>query len=800
MSLPHWDEDTILKYKGRWNALNGVPPASEEDSGDKRVDIQPQETAPKGGAEPNVPDEAQSEFMEMVQRKMEEQTEPESAGDGLSRSLQYDSLDEGLSHLLYTQPENPPTPRLIRHLDGEENRRSLYHEVYISKKKGGTRTLSVPEDPLKWVQRSLLLVLTHLFPRHKCAHGFERGKSIVTHAGQHVGRKQVYTVDIEEFFPSITRDRVFGMLKAYPIEASTPVARYLANLTTYKGALPQGAPTSPILANILCRRLDSRLFKWARQNGYTYSRYADDLTFSTNKASVPEGDRAFIDKVLLEEGFEVNEEKKRLMPNYKRQMVTGLVVNEKLNLPREKLRGIRALLHNIKEHGWQSQVDRGTLFDDGSVWREYITGQLDLSTFHKKQKAQRESHLLVNPSAQLTGVQSVDDLRRTLRGKIEFVGAVRGREDDMYQRMLNTFQDLAERLEQYRKEQSAGSDEFRERQESESSPSKETAQSIDAETVNHYKQLRDWLRDEDLSHNQLREKLGDWKDHSLEIAWFLDRTGVNTPEDKFRREALKIAYSLDTSPALTAKFFKEFNKDESFRGLLHDPSTISVSPGKLLGACRQALESHALPNGLNEDTDQLLRRCESWVEASEGAHPWNGLREEALLPYKRRIRFKVKEGEDLTERLKTTKENLEKEFGCKIIFPRRGKEFYTHIPSILPPIQILLRSMAEHTQTDRIFLEVSKEETGDFDEVIVTIRDEGSKVTGPPDLADLFSGDTRRALYSQTEEHGLRGYARWTFRAPFAGGEAYEFDVMSNDRSEVKGGISGVSHRLTFYQ
>jgi hypothetical protein len=95
---------------------------------------------------------------------------------------------------------------------------------------------------------------------------------------------------------------------------------------------------------------------------------------------------------------------------------------------------------------------------------------------------------------------------------------------------------------------------------------------------------------------------------------------------------------------------------------------------------------------------------------------------------------------------------------------------------------------------------VSKEETGDFDEVIVTIRDEGSKVTGPPDLADLFSGDTRRALYSQTEEHGLRGYARWTFRAPFAGGEAYEFDVMSNDRSEVKGGISGVSHRLTFYQ
>jgi hypothetical protein len=481
-------------------------------------------------------------------------------------------------------------------------------------------------------------------------------------------------------------------------------------------------------------------------------------------------------------------------------MVTGLVVNEKLNLPREKLRGIRALLHNVKEHGWQSQVDRGTLFDDGSAWREYITGQLDLSAFHQKQKVQRENHLLVNPSAQLASVKSVDDLRHTLRGRIEFVGAVRGREDDMYQRMHKTFQDLAERLEQYRKKQEAGSDEFRERQESESSPSKETAQSIDAETVNHYKQLRDWLRDEDLSYNQLREKLGDWKGHSLEVAWFLDRTGSDTPEETFRREALKIAYSLDTSPALTAKFFKEFNKDESFRGLLHDPSTLSVSPGKLLGACRQALESHALPNGLKEDTEQLLARSESWVEANEGAHPWNGLREEVLLPYKRRIQFKVKKEEDITERLRDTKEQLEKEFGCKISFPRRGKEFYTHIPSILPPIQILLRSMAEHTEADTIFLEVSKEDTGGFDEAIITIRDEGSKVTGPSNLEDLFSGDTRRALYSQTEEHGLRGYARWTFRAPFENGEAYEFDVMSNDRSEVKGDISGVSHRLTFYQ
>lgn len=800
MSLPRWDEDTILNYKGRWKALNGVSTSDKEEKEESNSNLSEGDRTSEAGTGPNASDVARSEFAKMMQRKIEEQPEPADPEevDGLSKPLHYDSLDEGLSHLLYTQPDNPPPPRLIRYLDGQKNRRALYHEIDIPKKQGGIRTLSVPEDPIKWVQRSLLLVLTHLFPRHKCAHGFERGKSIVTHARQHVGRQYVYTVDIQNFFPSITRGRVFGMLQAYPMGASEPVARYIANLTTYKGALPQGAPTSPILANLLCRRLDSRLFKWARENGYVYSRYADDLTFSTNQDSVPKSDRALIDKIIKDEGFEVNEKKKRLMPYYKRQMVTGLIVNEKLNLPREKLRGLRALLHNIKEHGWQSQVNRETLFDDAENWRQYVTGQFDRSTFHKLAKRQREKHLLVSPAAALHKVKSVQELRRTLRGKIEFVGAVRGEEDDTYQRLLTTFQDLTARLDEHRDEQKSGSKKFRRRQEEES------AQGIDQESVgdetSHYKRLQDWLRDEELSHNELREKLGEWREHSLEVGWFLDRTGPNTSREDFRQEAKRIAYRLDTSPAGTARFFKEFKKDDSFRGLLHEPESISVDPPRLLGACREALDTYTIPNGLADATDRLLNRCEGWIEANEGDHPWNGLRDEVLLPYKTDTRFRVKPKEDLTKRLEKQKETLESEFDCQLKFPPRGSDFHTYIPDVLPSLKVLLRSMAEHTEADAVHLAVEKRETGGFDEFILKIWDEGSKIAGPTSLDDLFSGDTRRALYSQTDSHGLRGYARWTLTAPFDTGEKYQFDVMNNRREEVKRDVSGVSHRLVFYQ
>lgn len=281
-----------------------------------------------------------------------------------------------------SQSSSQITAPLIRKIQPSAQRASMYETFELPKRRGGTRTISSPNQPVQFLQHSFLQVCTHLFPRHDCVHGFERGRSHVSNAARHVNKRWVYTLDIENFFPTIHWGRVYGMLQVYPIHASPDVARILTNLCTNDGCLPQGAPTSPILSNLLCRKLDSRLFRWARENGYTYTRYADDLTFSTNQDQFLEGDRAFIKEILSDEGFAVNSEKERLMPSHTRQMVTGLIVNEKLNLPKEFLRGLRALLHNVEKYGWYSQAQRQKwLFDSKQEWLRYRTQNLSFDEF-----------------------------------------------------------------------------------------------------------------------------------------------------------------------------------------------------------------------------------------------------------------------------------------------------------------------------------------------------------------------------------------------------------------------------------
>jgi len=191
----------------------------------------------------------------------------------------YDGVNEILSVASET-PSRVTTP-LIRKIQPSGQRASMYETFELPKRRGGTRTISSPNQPIQFLQHSFLRVCTYLFPRHDCAYGFERGRSHISNAAQHVDREWVYSLDIENFFPTIHWGRVYGMLQTHPVHASSDVARILANLCTNDGCLPQGAPTSPILSNLLCRKLDSRLFRWAQENGYTYTRYADDLTLST---------------------------------------------------------------------------------------------------------------------------------------------------------------------------------------------------------------------------------------------------------------------------------------------------------------------------------------------------------------------------------------------------------------------------------------------------------------------------------------------------------------------------------------
>jgi RNA-directed DNA polymerase len=244
---------------------------------------------------------------------------------------------------------------------------AAYARFSIPKRAGGERTICAPRAPLKRVQRVILAVWLSRLPAHPACHGFVAGRSTVSNAAPHVGARTLLKTDIEAFFPTIHYHRVEGLFRLYG--ANPRVAALLAGLTTcrpvlddgvvsWPGLLPQGAPTSPAIANLVCGRLDARMAGLARSAGAAYTRYADDLTFSFPPGEPRDVGRFFwwANAILQQEGFNENVQKRRVLRSTQRQQVTGVVVNEAVHLPREDRRRFRATLSNCERHGLASQA------------------------------------------------------------------------------------------------------------------------------------------------------------------------------------------------------------------------------------------------------------------------------------------------------------------------------------------------------------------------------------------------------------------------------------------------------------
>ncbi|HUP11220.1 MAG TPA: reverse transcriptase family protein, partial [Niastella sp.] len=242
---------------------------------------------------------------------------------------------------------------------------SHYRKFYIAKKSGGRRLISAPMPRLKHVQYWILENILNKVAVHPAVHGFALQRSIISNAQPHVAKEVVVNVDVKDFFPSVHYKRVKGLLQQ--LGYSEKIAVILALLCTeavteevaidgrnyfvQKGnrVLPQGAPTSPAITNILCYQLDKRLQGLANKTQCSYTRYADDVTFSFNTPDTNAQQLVWrIKKVLADEGFTVHPEKIRIMRKGTHQEVTGVVVNEKLGLSRKKLRQFRAVLHQLK--------------------------------------------------------------------------------------------------------------------------------------------------------------------------------------------------------------------------------------------------------------------------------------------------------------------------------------------------------------------------------------------------------------------------------------------------------------------
>ena len=219
--------------------------------------------------------------------------------------------------------------------------------------------------------------------------------NIVANAKVHVGKKHVLNIDLKDFFPSIPAKRIKKLFTSPYFDYSEQMAIALTLLTTYKAKLPTGAPTSPVLSNFICLELDACLRTFCKENGLLFTRYADDLTFSSDNIILQD---TILDIILLirENGFAINEKKLRVQSSSRKQTVTGLTVNEKVNVDRRLLKKIRAMIHDLTTNGIDAATQR----------------HFNLKTTIDSEFQRRFIH--------------------RLEGYINFVGQVRGKHDSVY--------------------------------------------------------------------------------------------------------------------------------------------------------------------------------------------------------------------------------------------------------------------------------------------------------------------------------------------------------------------------------
>ena len=244
-----------------------------------------------------------------------------------------------------------------------------YRHFEIPKRTGGMRAIHAPQGMVRKLQDQLKVDLDRLYSGHPNAHGFITGRSVASNAQDHAGKRWVLNVDLEDFFPTINFGRVRGLFMHPPFGMGPAAATVCAQIVTHRNGLPQGAPTSPVLSNMIAMSLDRALLRLARAQHLAYSRYADDITFSTDGVVFPPdvavreqasaghlrtlpGDA--LARTIAASGFKIHPRKVYLQGRGGRQTVTGLGVNVRVNVARERIRRIRAMLHGWAKFGLEA--------------------------------------------------------------------------------------------------------------------------------------------------------------------------------------------------------------------------------------------------------------------------------------------------------------------------------------------------------------------------------------------------------------------------------------------------------------
>lgn len=232
----------------------------------------------------------------------------------------------------------------VRYLSTRANH--LYKTYKIAKKTGKFRVISQPSRELKAVQSWILRNILDKLSSSMHSKGFEIGSSILDNALPHVGSNYILSLDLENFFPNVMASKVYGVFDSIGYNKEMTVL--LTNLCVFGGGLPQGAPSSPKLANLVCSKLDARIHGYAGPKGIVYTRYADDITLSALTAKKIHKAKQFLGTILADEDFKINNSKTKLSGTRRQKKVTGLVLSENsLGIGRARLRDIRAKIHHL---------------------------------------------------------------------------------------------------------------------------------------------------------------------------------------------------------------------------------------------------------------------------------------------------------------------------------------------------------------------------------------------------------------------------------------------------------------------
>ena len=304
-----------------------------------------------------------------------------------------------------------------------------YRQFKIKKKSGGFRLITAPRTQnYMMMLQAVNEILKARYSPSDYAMGFTEGRSVVTNAFVHKGQNYILNLDLKDFFPSIDQPRVWKRLQLKPFDFPIQIASLIAGLCAMRETreeadgkshfvyvLPQGAPTSPIITNMICDTLDRRLAGLARRFGLHYTRYADDITFSSmHYVYSQKGDfHKELIRIITEQGFTINEAKTRLQKRGARQEVTGIILSDKLNVTQKYVRDIRNILY---------------------IWEKYDYSAA-LSKFLPKYKVEKGHVKKGNP-----------DLINVIGGKLMYLKMVKGEDDSVYVRLHNKFLELVAKV------------------------------------------------------------------------------------------------------------------------------------------------------------------------------------------------------------------------------------------------------------------------------------------------------------------------------------------------------------------